>query len=43
MILAIILLIYFVFGAFGCLLVCVDRNDPGILGKMSRLFLGKLP
>lgn len=43
MILAIVLLVYFVLGALGCLLICVNPNDPGILGKLNRLFLGSLP
>ena len=43
MLLAAILLVYFVLGALGCLLICVNPNDPGILGKMNRLFIGTLP
>lgn len=43
MIIAIIVLIYFVIGSLVCLLVCVNPNDPGILGKLNRLFLGSIP
>jgi hypothetical protein len=41
--LAILLLVYFVIGAFICLLVCVNSNDPGIMGKLNRFFLQYLP
>jgi hypothetical protein len=42
-IIAIVVLIYFLLGAGVCLLVCVNPNDPGVMGKMNRLVLGKLP
>jgi hypothetical protein len=42
-IIAVILIVYFVIGAGVCLLVCVNPNDPGILGKLSRLVHHKLP
>lgn len=38
-----ILLVYFLLGACVCLLVCVNPNDPGLLGKLNRLILGRLP
>jgi hypothetical protein len=40
---ATILIFYFLIGACVCLLVCVNRNDEGILGKLNRLVLGKIP
>lgn len=40
---ALVLLVYFLLGACVCLLVCVNPNDPGLLGKLNRLVLGKLP
>ena len=43
MIIAVIILVYFVIGSLVCLLVCVNPNDPGILGKLNRIFLGTLP
>lgn len=37
------LILYFFIGAAVCLLICVNPNDPGILGKMSNLLFKKLP
>ena len=37
------LILYFVIGAGICLLICVNPNDPGILGTMSNLLFKKLP
>jgi hypothetical protein len=42
-IIALVVLIWFLIGAGICLLVCVNPNDPGVLGQMSRLVLGRLP
>ncbi len=40
---ALLLIIYFFIGACVCLLICVNPNDPGILGSMNRLVFRKFP
>ena len=37
------LILYFFIGAAICLLICVNPNDPGILGRMSNLLFKSLP
>jgi hypothetical protein len=37
------LIVYFFIGAAVCLLICVNPNDPGILGRTSNLLFKKLP
>lgn len=37
------LILYFIIGAGICLLICVNPNDPGILGRMSNFLFKKLP
>jgi hypothetical protein len=37
------LIFYFVLGAGVCLLICVNPNDPGILGRMSNFLFKKFP
>jgi len=38
-----VLIVYFFIGAGVCLLICVNPNDPGILGKMSKFMFKKFP
>ena len=39
-----LLFLYFLFGgAFLYLLMCVDANQPGFLGKVNRLIFTKCP
>lgn len=40
---ALLLIIYFVIGACVCLLICVNPNDPGILGRLSKLIFKRFP
>ena len=42
-IIALLGIIYFFFGAGICLLICVNPNDPGVLGKVRSLFFNTLP
>ena len=42
-ILALVGILYFLLGASICLLICVNPNDPGILGKMRKFFFTTLP
>lgn len=42
-ILALIGIIYFLVGACVCLLICVNPNDPGPLGKARRVMFTSLP
>ena len=37
------LIFYFIIGAGVCLLICVNPNDPGLLGRASNLLFKKLP
>lgn len=37
------LIFYFFIGAIVCLLICVNPNDPGILGRMSNFLFKKFP
>lgn len=37
------LIFYFFIGAAVCLLICVNPNDPGILGRMSNMLFKKFP
>lgn len=41
--LALLLMVYFVIGACVCLLICVNPNDPGILGRFNRIVFKKVP
>lgn len=41
--LALIAIVYFFIGAGVCLLICVNPNDPGILGKLSRFVYRTVP
>ena len=38
-----LLIVYFLIGACVCLLICVNPNDPGFLGSMSRFVFKKFP
>jgi len=40
---ALLLIFYFMVGACVCLLICVNPNDPGILGTLNRFVFRKLP
>lgn len=40
---AILGILYFFFGSIACLLICVNPNDPGILGKFRRLCFNTIP
>jgi palmitoyltransferase len=40
---ALLLIFYFLIGACVCLLICVNPNDPGLLGRMNRLVFKTLP
>jgi hypothetical protein len=37
------LIFYFFIGALVCLLICVNPNDPGILGRMSHFLFKTFP
>lgn len=40
---ALLLIVYFLIGAGICLLVCVNPNDPGMLGTLNRFAFRKFP
>lgn len=40
---ALLLIVYFFIGACVCLLICVNPNDPGVLGTMNRFAFRKFP
>lgn len=42
-IIALLLIVYFMIGACICLLICVNPNDPGVLGGLNRFFFKKFP
>ena len=42
-IVALLGIIYFFVGAAICLLICVNPNDPGILGRIRYLFFTVIP
>jgi hypothetical protein len=42
-IIALMLIIYFFIGAGVCLLICVNPNDPGLLGSLNRFVFKKIP
>lgn len=42
-ILALVGILYFLIGASICLLICVNPNDPGVLGKFRAFFFQTLP
>lgn len=41
--LALLGMVYFLFGACVCLLICVNPNDPGILGRTRVFFFNTFP
>jgi hypothetical protein len=42
-IIVVIGILYFLIGAVACLLICVNPNSPGVLGKARRLVFTALP
>jgi palmitoyltransferase ZDHHC4 len=42
-IIALLLIVYFLIGACICLLICVNPNDPGVLGSMNRFMFKRFP
>lgn len=41
--LALVGILYFLIGAFVCLLICVNPNKPGTLGSARRFVFNTLP
>jgi hypothetical protein len=40
---ALLLIFYFFIGACVCLLICVNPNDQGVLGRLNRFVFRKVP